>query len=89
MGQGVPIGYESMKVDCGGRRTRFKDDVREGSVYTDIWGWMYGVYTQRSLNTLTLIVVKGIHGSDELGNSLSKLKDTIWSNPSEEVSSEG
>ncbi|GJX18311.1 zinc finger, CCHC-type containing protein [Tanacetum coccineum] len=50
---------------------------------------MYGVYTKRSLNTLTLIVVKGIHGSDELGNSLSKLKDTIWSNPLEEVSSKG
>ncbi|GJS74160.1 zinc finger, CCHC-type containing protein [Tanacetum coccineum] len=27
---------------------------------------MYGVYTQRSLNTLTLIVVKGIHGFDEV-----------------------
>ncbi|GKF20280.1 hypothetical protein Tco_0068918, partial [Tanacetum coccineum] len=31
-----------------------------GSVHTDIWGWRYEVYTQRSLNTLTQIVVKEI-----------------------------
>ncbi|GJY16379.1 hypothetical protein Tco_0386801 [Tanacetum coccineum] len=38
----------------------------EGSVHTGIWGWRYRVYTQRSLNTLTQIVVKGILVADEL-----------------------
>ncbi|GJS37354.1 zinc finger, CCHC-type containing protein [Tanacetum coccineum] len=43
-----------------------------------IWGWRYGVYTQRSLNTLTQIVVKGILVADEL-------QIPSESNPSEEV----
>nr|GFB77864.1 hypothetical protein [Tanacetum cinerariifolium] len=37
-----------------------------GSVHTGIWGWKYEVYTQRSINTQTLIVVKGIHVSDDV-----------------------
>ncbi|GJU32967.1 hypothetical protein Tco_1176556 [Tanacetum coccineum] len=39
-------------------------------------GWRYGVYTQRSLNTLTRIVVKGIHDSDEVLRSLMKFKES-------------
>ncbi|GKE01969.1 zinc finger, CCHC-type containing protein, partial [Tanacetum coccineum] len=45
-------------------------------------GWRYGVYTQKSLNTLTQIVVKGILVADEL-------QIPSESNPSEEVSSAG
>nr|GEX53800.1 zinc finger, CCHC-type [Tanacetum cinerariifolium] len=33
---------------------------------SSIWGWRYGVYTQRSLNTLTQIVVERILVADEL-----------------------
>nr|GEV05142.1 zinc finger, CCHC-type [Tanacetum cinerariifolium] len=47
-----------------------------------IWRWRYGVYTQRSLNTLTQIVVDGILVVNEL-------QIPPESNPSEEVSSTG
>nr|GEW37930.1 zinc finger, CCHC-type [Tanacetum cinerariifolium] len=47
-----------------------------GSVHTDIWGWRYGVYIQRSMNIRVSIVVKGIH--------VSEVAEGI---PSEEVSS--
>ncbi|GJV49008.1 zinc finger, CCHC-type containing protein [Tanacetum coccineum] len=53
-----------------------------GFVHTGIWEWRYRVYTQRSLNTLTQIVVKGILVVDEL-------QLPSESNPSEEVSSAG
>nr|GFB71888.1 hypothetical protein [Tanacetum cinerariifolium] len=36
------------------------------SVHTGIWGWRYEVYTQRSLNTLTQIVVEVILVADDL-----------------------
>nr|GEZ06604.1 zinc finger, CCHC-type [Tanacetum cinerariifolium] len=64
----------------------------EIKVQLSIWGWRYGMYTQRSMNTQTLIVVKGIHVSDEevagnihqrvngfsfVAHRVRKLKDTI------------
>nr|GEV14919.1 zinc finger, CCHC-type [Tanacetum cinerariifolium] len=57
-------------------------NISMGSIHTGIWGWRYGVYTQRSLNTLTQIVVERILVADEL-------QIPSEGNPSEEVSSAG
>ncbi|GJT97644.1 ATP synthase CFO C subunit [Tanacetum coccineum] len=78
VGQGTAAGQA---VEGIVRQPKAEGKIR-GSVDTGIWGWRYGVYTQRSLNTLTQIVVKGILVADEL-------QIPSESNPSEEVSSVG
>nr|GEY51568.1 zinc finger, CCHC-type [Tanacetum cinerariifolium] len=68
--------YNGKSRQLGVRHSMIRELITNGVV------WRYGVYTQRSLNTLTQIVVEGILVADEL-------QIPSDGNPSEEVSSAG